>query len=76
MSNQPVHKRFTILHSNDMHGDFQSEVKDGKPGKMVGGLSLLSGYINKVREEEKSLVSRICGFESAQVSRQAGDIVR
>jgi len=61
MSNQPVHKRFTILHSNDMHGDFQAEVKDGKPGKMVGGLSLLSGYINKVREEEKNVIYLIAG---------------
>lgn len=61
MSNQPVHKRFTILHSNDMHGDFQAEVKDGKPGKMLGGLSLLSGYINKVREEEKNVIYLIAG---------------
>jgi 5'-nucleotidase/UDP-sugar diphosphatase len=61
MNKQAVQKRFTILHSNDMHGDFQAEVKNGKPGKMVGGLSLLSGYINKVREEEKNVIYLIAG---------------
>ena len=38
-----VHKQFAILHSNEVPGDFRTEVKDGKPGKMVDGLSLLSG---------------------------------
>jgi 5'-nucleotidase/UDP-sugar diphosphatase len=41
-------KKFTILHSNDMHGDFLAEV-GGAQGQLIGGLSLLSGYINKVR---------------------------
>ncbi|MDD3735280.1 MAG: 3'-nucleotidase, partial [Candidatus Pacebacteria bacterium] len=41
-------KKFTILHSNDMHGDFLAEIKTGKK-ELIGGLSLLSGYINKVR---------------------------
>ncbi len=45
MAKEKVQKRFTILHSNDIHGDFQAEVVDGKPGKMVGRLALLSGYI-------------------------------
>ena len=44
-------KKFTILHSNDMHGDFLAEIQ-GAEGKLIGGLSLLSGYINKVRKEE------------------------
>ena len=44
-------RRFTILHSNDMHGDFLAEMAEGKDD-LVGGLALLSGYINKVREEE------------------------
>ncbi|GEM_PF-6746422 len=61
MKNQSVQKKFTILHSNDIHGDFQAEVVDGKPGKMVGGLSLLSGYINKVRKEEKNVDMMIGG---------------
>lgn len=61
MSNKSIQKRFTILHSNDIHGDFQSEVVDGKPGKMVGGLARLSGYINKVRKEEKNVLYLIAG---------------
>jgi 5'-nucleotidase / UDP-sugar diphosphatase len=31
-------KKFTILHSNDMHGDFLAEVKEGG-GKLTGGLA-------------------------------------
>ncbi len=52
-------KRFCILHSNDMHGDFLAEGKDG--GKSVGGLALLSAYINKVRKEEKNVLYMIAG---------------
>ena len=37
-------KHLTILHSNDLHGDFLAEKIDEK---LVGGVSLLSGYINK-----------------------------
>ena len=39
-------KKFTILHSNDMHGDFLAEMKAGRK-ELMGGLSLLSGYINE-----------------------------
>jgi len=53
-------KKFTILHSNDMHGDFLAEVA-GKKGKLIGGLSLLSGYINKVRKEEENVLYIISG---------------
>jgi 5'-nucleotidase/UDP-sugar diphosphatase len=53
-------KKFTILHSNDMHGDFLAEIK-GAEGKLIGGLSLLSGYINKVREEEENVLFVISG---------------
>jgi len=53
-------KKFTILHSNDMHGDFFSEVEKGN-GKLIGGLALLSGYINKVRAEEKNVLYVIAG---------------
>ncbi|NLS76394.1 MAG: bifunctional metallophosphatase/5'-nucleotidase, partial [Chloroflexi bacterium] len=42
-------KHFTILHSNDLHGDFLAESQDDKG--QVGGLALLSGYINQVRRE-------------------------
>ncbi len=44
-------QNFTILHSNDMHGDFLAEMREGS-GQLIGGLALLSGYLNKVREEE------------------------
>ena len=53
-------KKFTILHSNDMHGDFLAEVK-GKKGNLIGGLSLLSGYLIKVRQEEKNVLYLISG---------------
>lgn len=53
-------KKFTILHSNDMHGDFLAEAK-GEEGHVIGGMSLLSGYINKVRQEEKNVLFVIAG---------------
>ncbi len=53
-------KKFTILHSNDMHGDFLAEAKAGK-GQLIGGLSLLSGYLNKVRSEEENVIYVISG---------------
>ena len=53
-------KKFTILHSNDMHGDFLAEVQ-GEEGELIGGLALLSGYINKVRKEEENVLYVISG---------------
>lgn len=51
-------KKLTILHSNDMHGDFLAE--EGR-GKLIGGVSMLSGYIQKVRAEEKNVLYTISG---------------
>ncbi len=51
-------KKFTILHSNDMHGDFFAE---DQRGKLIGGLALLSGYINQVRKEEENVLFVISG---------------
>ena len=51
-------KKLTLLHSNDMHGDFLSEQVDEN---LVGGVSLLSGYINKVRMEEENVIYAIAG---------------
>ena len=51
-------KKLTILHSNDLHGDFLAEKVDSG---LVGGVSMLSGYINKVREEEKNVIYVIAG---------------
>mgnify|MGYP000976664199 CR=1 FL=1 len=53
-------QKFTILHSNDMHGDFLAEVREGG-GQLIGGLALLSGYLNKVREEEENVIYVIAG---------------
>ena len=50
----------TILHSNDMHGDFLAEMSSGET-HLVGGLSLLSGYINAVRETERNVLFVIAG---------------
>ncbi len=53
-------KKFTILHSNDMHGDFLAESMGGE-GKLIGGLALLSGYLNRVRREEENVLYVISG---------------
>ena len=53
-------RKFTILHSNDMHGDFLAE-SQGADGTLIGGLALLSGYINQVRREEKNVIYAIAG---------------
>ena len=45
-------KKLTLLHSNDLHGDFLAEKIDEQ---LIGGVSMLSGYVNKVRGEEKIL---------------------
>ncbi len=51
-------KKLTLLHSNDLHGDFLDEkVND----TLVGGVSMLSGYVNKVRREEQNVVYAIAG---------------
>lgn len=51
-------KKLTILHSNDMHGAFLEKEVDGKT---VGGISMLSGYISKVRRETENALYVIAG---------------
>ena len=51
-------KKLTILHSNDLHGDFLAEKIDEK---LIGGVSMLSGYVGKVRREEKNTIYCIAG---------------
>ncbi len=51
-------KKLTLLHSNDMHGDFLAEKIDQD---LVGGVSLLSGYVSKVRHEEENVLYAIAG---------------
>jgi len=43
-----------------MHGNFLAEVC-GEKGELIGGLSLLSGYINQVRREEENVLYVISG---------------
>ena len=51
-------KKLVLLHSNDMHGDFLAEDVDNK---LVGGVSMLSGYVGKVRQEEPNTLYAIAG---------------
>ena len=53
-----TYKDLTILHSNDMHGDFLAEEVNTN---LIGGVSLLSGYINKVRTEVPNVLYAIAG---------------
>ncbi len=46
-------KKLTILHSNDLHGDFLPKEKDGI---MTGGLVRLSGYVKRARAEEDNVL--------------------
>ena len=52
-------KKLTILHANDFHGQISFKIE--KDYALVGGISLLSSYIKKVRNEEKSVFCAICG---------------
>ena len=57
MSNER-YRKLVLLHSNDMHGDFLAEnVSD----ELVGGVSMLSGYITKVKEEEENVIYCVAG---------------
>ena len=51
-------KEFTILHANDLHGQLNFTI--GKDLTVQGGISLLSGYVKKVREEAPVFFG-ICG---------------
>ena len=49
--------KLTILHSNDMHGDFLPKTVGGE----TGGLVRLSGYINKIRKEKANTLYVVAG---------------
>ena len=51
-------KKLTVLHSNDLHGDFLAEEVDTQ---LIGGVSMLSGYVSKVRKEEQNTIYCIAG---------------
>ena len=52
-------RKLTILHANDLHGKLAFSLR--KDFSLYGGISLTSGYIKKVREEEKNVFFGICG---------------
>lgn len=54
-------QKFTLLHSNDIHGDFLAEAGAEGQSQHIGGLSLLSSYVTKVRKEEENVLYVIAG---------------
>ena len=46
-------RHLTILHSNDLHGDFLPQEKNGVT---TGGINYLAGYVKKVRSEEENVL--------------------
>ena len=52
------YKELILLHSNDLHGNFLSENTDKK---LLGGISMLSGYVSKVRAENPHALYCIAG---------------
>ena len=65
-------KKLTLLHSNDMHGDFFAQKADDN---LIGGVSLLSGYIQNVRKGMKveDAVSKIKGIKCGMKSTSCPD---
>lgn len=51
-------KELILMHSNDLHGDFLAEELDEG---LLGGISMLSGYVNKVRKESDNALYCIAG---------------
>ena len=50
--------KLTLLHSNDLHGDFLAKEENGI---RVGGLNLLSGYVQKKRSECDNVLYAVAG---------------
>ena len=55
---ETVFKKLTLLHSNDMHGDFFAEKVDDT---LTGGVSMLSGYLTKCRNVDPNVLYVIAG---------------
>lgn len=51
-------KKLTLLHSNDLHGDFLAKEIDSN---LLGGTSMLSGYVSRVRRREQNVIYAISG---------------
>lgn len=58
MANRRDLRELTILHSNDLHGDFFPKDVGGKE---TGGLPRLSGYIEKIRAEKENVIYAVAG---------------
>jgi len=54
----PNLKPLTLLHSNDLHGDFLSGQVDQQ---LLGGISMLSGYVSKVKAQRRNALYCIAG---------------
>ena len=46
-------KKLTLLHCNDIHGDFLPSTEGGKSS---GGIAYLAGYVKKVRRDEENVI--------------------
>ncbi|MCL1802759.1 MAG: bifunctional metallophosphatase/5'-nucleotidase [Eubacteriaceae bacterium] len=51
-------KKLVLLHSNDLHGDFLDKEHNGA---LIGGVSLLSGYVQKARDEDTHVIYCVAG---------------
>ncbi|MBO4352684.1 MAG: 5'-nucleotidase C-terminal domain-containing protein [Eggerthellaceae bacterium] len=51
-------KKLTILHSNDLHGDFIPKTVDGVE---TGGIARLSGYVKNARKQADNVVYAMAG---------------
>ena len=54
----PNYKNLTVLHSNDLHGDFLAQSIDKE---LLGGISMLSGYVSQVRAEQPNTLYCVAG---------------
>jgi 5'-nucleotidase / UDP-sugar diphosphatase len=50
--------KLTLLHSNDMHGDFLAEVQEGQ-GKLIGGLGFSRTILVKLELKRSMLYMRL-----------------
>lgn len=52
------YRKLTLLHSNDIHGDFFQEENNGN---CTGGISALSAYVQRVREQDRPVLYMVAG---------------
>ena len=50
--------KLTLLHSNDLHGDFLPAEKNGV---LTGGMARLAGYVRHARQQEQNLLYAVAG---------------